>query len=110
MPPPIAPVRESARAEQAEPRPLIDLSGQSNGKLLPGILELLNSRRAELESVLPSYLAERRHFPPVASPALTIPHSFCARWKRLAQSLLRTARSDGCCPWRSSGLAMALGH
>jgi maltose alpha-D-glucosyltransferase/alpha-amylase len=56
-------MRESASAEQAQSRPLIDLSGLSNGRSPPDILELLNSRRAELESVaLPSYLAERRWF------------------------------------------------
>jgi maltose alpha-D-glucosyltransferase/alpha-amylase len=56
-------VRDCPRAEEPHSRPLIDLSGLSNGTSLPSILELLNSRRAELESAaLPSYLVERRWF------------------------------------------------
>lgn len=51
------------RAEDAESRALLDLSGLTNGRGLPDILDLLNSRRAELEStLLPSYLARRRWF------------------------------------------------
>ena len=51
------------RAEHAESRTLLDLSGLSNGRGRPDILDLLKSRRAELESAsLPSYLARRRWF------------------------------------------------
>jgi maltose alpha-D-glucosyltransferase/alpha-amylase len=56
-------VRDPPRAEQSRSRPFIELGGLSNGKSLPDISRLLDSRRSELESVaLPSYLAERRWF------------------------------------------------
>jgi maltose alpha-D-glucosyltransferase/alpha-amylase len=56
-------VRESAHAQQPNSCPLIDLGGVSNGNALPDIVDLLNSRRAELENrALPSYLVECRWF------------------------------------------------
>jgi maltose alpha-D-glucosyltransferase/alpha-amylase len=56
-------VPELPPAEHAESRALLDLSGLSNGEGLPDVLDLLNSRCAELESAaLPSYLARRRWF------------------------------------------------